>query len=104
MIDITDRVNGFFLQMMLSRSEIQYRKQVDFVREIKIVIHTREDIRHIPHFHIEWKGLEASIGINEFKVIVGNVPNKELKIIKVWYIKNKPLLIKVWNETRPSRN
>lgn len=67
----------------------------------------RIDIRHRehapPHFHVIIDDSDYSISILTGELIQGEIKNKgQRTAIKEWYDENRQLLIKTWNESRPS--
>ena len=54
-----------------------------------------------PHFHVRNYEFNVSISIENGEILRGKLDGRNLKIVRKWYKKNKPRLIKVWNETRP---
>lgn len=77
-------------------------KLVDVYENLKIIIESDE---HPPaHFHIKINGKKASFDIESCNKLDGSLSPNEEKKIKKWYNTTgaKELLIKIWNETRPS--
>lgn len=70
------------------------------VAGLKIVIHTRE---HGPaHFHVVAGDLNASFSIDTCTLIAGEISGRDRQLVEYWHAAARPLLVKVWNETRPS--
>lgn len=77
-------------------------KMVDITDyNIKLEIRPREHAP--PHFHIIVDDIDYSMTILSGQYIGREITNaKYRKAIERWYKKNRNLLIKVWNEKRPS--
>ena len=39
---------------------------------------------HLPHFHVRYQGAKASIAIEDGRVLAGNLPPKQLKLVEAW--------------------
>lgn len=52
----------------------------------------------VPHFHVLSANFRASIAIEDFAVLTGDVPNKVYNQAIVWAAKNRPLLRRKWKE------
>ena len=77
------------------------RKQlVDRVRGLTITVLPRE--HPPPHFHVVGQGVNASFSILDGTPLHGALNTKQLKAIDFWYPRSRALLIRSWNETRPS--
>lgn len=77
-------------------------KLVDVYDNLKIIINSDE---HAPaHFHIKINDKDASFDIESCNKLEGSLSPNEEKKIKKWYNQTgkKELLIKIWDETRPS--
>jgi len=69
--------------------------------KIKIEIRHREHAP--PHFHVIIDDSDYSISIMTGELIQGEIKNKiHRTAINEWYNRNKELLIKAWNESRPT--
>ena len=55
------------------------------------------DEHNPPHFHAEYNGNNASILIEEAKVLSGAFPSKQLKLILAWCILHHDELMDNWN-------
>ena len=69
-------------------------------------IRTREDSRHIPHFHVEKAGREGSFELITGQVVKDeccNLNPKEIKVVQIWYKEYRNGLINLWNETHSER-
>jgi len=54
-----------------------------------------------PHFHVRAPSLNASLAIEDCRVLKGTVSGADLRTIRYWHAHAKPDLIRCWNETRP---
>jgi len=79
---------------------IETRVFVDSVGPLRIVIHTRE--HGPPHFHVLATGIDASFAIRDCSKLRGSITPTQLKLVQYWHAQARPLLIKVWNQSRPS--
>lgn len=72
------------------------------IRGINIYINSNE--HSPPHFHAKYAEYEAGFSIKNCKLLFGNIPRRELKIIKYWHsaYKVNKRLTEMWNETRPT--
>jgi hypothetical protein len=73
---------------------------VDRVNGLKIEIYPDEHAP--PHFHVKSPNINASFSIESCTKLKGKISSKDLSKIRYWYKHSKPLLIDVWNSTRPS--
>ncbi|MEB3249945.1 MAG: DUF4160 domain-containing protein [Merismopediaceae bacterium] len=76
------------------------RKLVDRVRGLSVTVRPNE--HPPPHFHVIGNGLDASFSIVDCTHIAGKISSNEKCIILYWYEKKRPLLIAIWNSTRPT--
>lgn len=49
-----------------------------------------------PHFHVYYAEHEASVGIDG-ELIAGNLPVKQLKLVRAWAVIHEEELYKAWN-------
>ncbi len=40
----------------------------------------------MPHIHVRYQGSEASIAIDDGRVLDGSVPMKQLKLVQAWIL------------------
>lgn len=77
-------------------------KRMDLINN-KIKIEMRHREHAPPHYHVIIDDSDYSINIATGEFINDEIKNhKQLKAVKEWHAKNKKLIIKVWNDTRPS--
>jgi hypothetical protein len=70
------------------------------VNGLKIEIYSNE--HPPPHFHVKSPNVNASFDIENCLLLEGNVDTKDKKKIQFWHKQTKPILINVWNSTRPT--
>ena len=79
---------------------LETRALVERLGRMKIVIHTRE--HGPPHFHVEVGEINASFAIDDCRLLHGEVDGRNLGLVRYWHKAARPLLVRKWNETRPS--
>jgi len=79
---------------------IEIRKLVGRVDGLKIEIFSNE--HPPPHFHVKSPNIDASFSIEDCRKLNGNIERGDLKKIEYWHKHSKVLLIKHWNESRPT--
>ena len=55
-----------------------------------------------PHFHVVFPGGNASFALADCSLIKGHISNGERALVKWWYDRSRALVIKSWNDSRPS--
>ena len=96
------------LEMLLSKGfsiwsdgSLYYTKQlVAQVNGLRIEVFSRE--HPPPHFHISGGGIDATFSITTCEHLKGKVSGREKDLIQWWYKRSRPMLIKTWNDTRPT--
>jgi hypothetical protein len=81
-------------------SLIETRQLVARVRGLRIEIQSRE--HPPPHFHVRAPGLRVSFAIEDCRLLEGSISGRDRALIEWWYGHSRPLLIEVWNATRPA--
>ena len=79
---------------------IEIRQLVARVNGLKIVINSNE--HPPPHFHVTSPNVNASFSIEGCEKLEGSIRSQDLRKIKYWHQHAKPLLIDVWNSSRPT--
>jgi len=79
---------------------IEKRYLVSQINNLKVVIHPNE--HPPPHFHIIGEGINASIDVLTCELLKGDLKSSDLKKIQHWHGLNTALIIRKWNETRPT--
>lgn len=73
----------------------EIRGRVGEIKGIKFDVYTRD--HNPPHVHAKYDKYEISISLIDFKVLVGNIPEKNKNIAIKWVKKNKDMLLNEWN-------
>jgi hypothetical protein len=79
---------------------LENKKLVARLNGLKIEIYPDEHVP--PHFHVKSPNINASFSIESCSKLEGKISGKDLSKIRYWYKHSKPLLINIWNSTRPS--
>lgn len=61
-----------------------------------IYIRMYHDDHNPPHFHVEYQGHEALIGIENGELLEGSLPNKALKLVRDWVKEHQQELMNDW--------
>jgi hypothetical protein len=96
------------LQQMLSEnlavwedgSLLNIKKHVARVEGLRIEIYADE--HPPPHFHVKAPGIEATFDILSCELLRGTVPGRERRLIEWWHRRGRSMLIRIWNQTRPT--
>ncbi len=54
------------------------------------------DRHHLPHIHVRYQGMRASIAIDSGDVLAGQIPPKQLKLVQAWIELHKDELLANW--------
>jgi hypothetical protein len=69
--------------------------------------YANNDRHHLPHFHARYQGYKAAIAIEDGRVLAGNLPSKQLKLVQAWIELHRDKLIVNWdlvvNDEEPFR-
>ena len=64
---------------------------------IVVLMFFRDNHRHhVPHIHVRYQGEEASIAIDDGRVLDGAVPLKQLKLVQAWILIHQEELVVDW--------
>ncbi len=75
----------------------EIRQRVGEYKSIEFIIHTRD--HNPPHVHAKYdKKYEVVISLIDFKILAGNIPDKNKNIAIKWVKKNKDNLLNKWND------
>ena len=55
-----------------------------------------------PHFHVVGPDVDATFSILDGAHLTGKLSSKERRAVAHWYPRSRDLLIRHWNQTRPS--
>lgn len=76
----------------------EIRERVGEEKGIKFYVYTND--HNPPHVHAIYGKYNISISLIDFKVIVGNIPNKNKKAAIKWVKDNKDKLLGCWNDKK----
>ncbi len=51
---------------------------------------------HLPHFHVRYQDSKAAIAIEDGRVLAGNFPPKQLKLVQAWVELHRDALFADW--------
>lgn len=51
---------------------------------------------HLPHIHVRYQGMKASISIEDGCVLAGEFPPKQLRMVQVWVDLHREELLADW--------
>jgi hypothetical protein len=51
---------------------------------------------HLPHIHIRYAGTKGSVAIDDGRMLGGNIPPKQLKMVQAWIEIHKDELLADW--------
>ncbi|MCM2265076.1 MAG: DUF4160 domain-containing protein [Desulfuromonadales bacterium] len=64
---------------------------------IMVLMFFRDNLRHhVPHIHVRYQGDEASIAIDDGRILDGSVPQKQLKLVQAWILIHQEELMADW--------
>lgn len=64
---------------------------------IVVLMFFRDNRRHhVPHIHVRYQGDEASIAIDDGRILEGTVPQKQLKLVQAWILIHQEELTVDW--------
>jgi hypothetical protein len=64
---------------------------------IVVLMFFRDNRRHhVPHIHVRYQGDEASIAIDDGRILDGSVPLKQLKLVQAWILIHQEELMVDW--------
>ena len=55
-----------------------------------------KDKHHLPHIHVRYQGMKASIAIEDGRVLAGEIPSRQLRMIQVWVDLHREELLADW--------
>ncbi len=76
------------------------KQLVERVNGLRIEVFSRE--HPPPHFHISGGGISATFSITDCKHLEGKIGGREKALVKWWYDRSRPTLVRAWNKTRPT--
>jgi hypothetical protein len=64
---------------------------------IVVLMFYRDNERHhLPHIHVRYQGKNASIAIDDGRLLDGDFPSKQLKLVQAWIEIHKEELVADW--------
>lgn len=70
------------------------------VKGLKIEVFARE--HSPPHFHVSGGGVDATFSLADCTHLAGQISGRHAALVKWWYVRSRPALVRAWNESRPS--
>jgi hypothetical protein len=67
---------------------------------ITIAMFWNERDHPVPHFHAEYAGATASIGIADGTLIAGSLPRRQLQLVQEWTDRHRDELVANWERAR----
>ena len=58
--------------------------------------HEISEKHHLPHIHARYQGTKAAIAIEDGRVLAGDLPAKQLRMVQVWIDLHQPELLADW--------
>lgn len=60
------------------------------------ILYEDNDRHHLPHIHARYSGMKASIAIEDGRVLAGEIPPKQLKMVQAWIEIHRDELFADW--------
>jgi len=60
------------------------------------ILYEDNDRHHLAHIHIRYSGMKASIAIEDGRVLAGEIPAKQLKMVQAWIEIHRDELFADW--------
>ena len=60
------------------------------------IFYEDNDRHHLPHIHVRYSGMKASIAIEDGCVLAGEIPVKQLKMVQAWIEIHRDELFADW--------
>lgn len=60
------------------------------------LLYEDNDRHHLPHFHVRYQNSKASIAIEDGRVLAGDIPPKQLKLVQAWVELHRDELFADW--------
>ncbi|MGA3170348.1 MAG: DUF4160 domain-containing protein [Chthoniobacteraceae bacterium] len=70
---------------------------------IDIILRTREDSRHVAHFHAIYGNEEVSVEIGTLRVVAGQMSNRPLALVIEWAFQHRPEIKAAWDAVQAGR-
>lgn len=85
----------------LERMEGKEMPEISLFYGIRVLMYY--DDHNPPHFHAEYNGNKAMIGIDEARVIKGALPSRQLKLILAWCVLHQDELMQNWELSKDGK-
>lgn len=60
------------------------------------IFYEDNDRHHLPHIHVRYQGMKASVSIEDGVVLAGQFPPKQMKMVQAWVEIHKDELFANW--------
>ena len=60
------------------------------------ILYEDNDRHHLPHIHARYSGMKVSIAIEDGRVLAGEIPPKQLKMVQAWVEIHRDELFADW--------
>lgn len=60
------------------------------------ILYEDNDRHHLAHIHVRYSGMKASIAIEDGRVLAGEIPTKQLKMVQAWIEIHRDELFADW--------
>lgn len=55
-----------------------------------------DERHHLPHVHVRYQGMKASIAIEDGRILAGDFPPRQLRMVQVWIDLHRDELLADW--------
>lgn len=55
-----------------------------------------DDRHHLPHIHVRYQGSKASVAIEDGRILAGDFPARQLRMVQVWMDIHRDELMTDW--------
>jgi hypothetical protein len=63
---------------------------------IVTIFYADNEQHHAPHIHVRYQGKKASVAIDDGRILAGDFPPRQLRMVQVWIDIHKDELIADW--------
>lgn len=68
-----------------------------------VIVRIYNDDHAPPHLHVQYGEHEAVLRVDTGKLLAGGLPNRVLRLVRQWQLKNKPALLSAWADAQALR-
>lgn len=61
-----------------------------------VILFESSERHHLPHFHVRYQNFKASIAIEDGRVLAGDLPPKQLRLVQAWVELHRDELFADW--------